>query len=218
MQEDRFSDNLGMNAVTSTILLTGFDAFGDGQANPSEQVALSLDGTRVGSSTVRGLVLPTCFDRAARTLMDRAQSWRKQGSLPLIVCMGLAADRPHISLERVAINCMDAAIADNAGFKPGNQPIVRGAPAAYFSGLDVSALSAALAQCGITAQVSNSAGTFVCNEVFYRLTRRLSRRTWSGTQGGFVHLPSLQTMPLQAQIRAMNQLLAMALKINTTAD
>ena len=104
-----------------------------------------------------------------------------------MVCAGQAGGRSRVSLERIAINCDDARIPDNAGNAPVDQPVVTGGPAAYFSTLPVKAALAALLAAGIPAEVSQTAGTYVCNHVFYGLMHALRLRP--GTRGGFVHVP-----------------------------
>jgi pyroglutamyl-peptidase len=91
----------------------------------------------------------------------------------------------------VAINIDDARIPDNAGHQPVDQSVVRDAPAAYFSTLPIKAMVRHLRDAGIPASVSNTAGTFVCNHVFYALMHRLSRRAAPGVRGGFIHIPAL---------------------------
>ena len=105
----------------------------------------------------------------------------------VVVCVGLAGGDPDIRLESVAINLDDARIPDNDGAQPVDEPAVAGAPAAYFGSLPVKAAVAALRERGIPARVSHTAGTFVCNHVFYLLMRALEPRP--GMHGGFVHVP-----------------------------
>jgi pyroglutamyl-peptidase len=112
----------------------------------------------------------------------------------LVICVGQAAGRAAIELERVAINVDDAPSADNAGKQPIDRPIERGGPAAYWSTLPIKSIQTALRRNGLPANVSLSAGTFVCNHVFYGLMHALRRK--DGVRGGFVHVPIL---PQQAK-------------------
>ncbi len=110
----------------------------------------------------------------------------------LVLCTGQAGGRAALSLERVAINIDDARIPDNAGAQPIDTPVLAGGPAAYFSTLPIKAMLAALLAGGIRAEVSQTAGTFVCNHVFYGLMHRLATDPGcAGVRGGFVHLPWL---------------------------
>ena len=107
-----------------------------------------------------------------------------------MLCAGLAGRRAELSLERVAINVDDARIPDNDGQQPIDQPIVAGGPAAYFTGLPVKRAVAALRQAGLPAIVSNTAGTFVCNHLFYGLMHLVASRGLP-VRGGFLHVPYL---------------------------
>ena len=115
----------------------------------------------------------------------------------LAICAGQAGGRAALSLERVAINVDDARIADNTGAQPVDTPVVAGGPAAYFTSLPIKAMLARLQDEGISAEVSQTAGTFVCNHVFYGLMHELSTRAeLRHTRGGLVHVPWL---PAQGQ-------------------
>jgi pyroglutamyl-peptidase len=177
--------------AAATILLTGFEPFGGETVNPSWLIASALDGETVDGARVRALRLPTEFRRSASVL--RAALRRRTPSL--VVALGQAGGRAALSIERVAINVDDARIPDNAGARPIDAPVVRGGPAAHFSTLPVKAIAAALQARGIPAEVSQTAGTFVCNHVFYVLQHALAGRR---VRSGFVHVPYL---PEQAAAR-----------------
>ncbi|MEY9776022.1 pyroglutamyl-peptidase I [Arthrobacter sp. MW3 TE3886] len=170
------------------ILLTGFEPFGGDTANPSWAAArsaarlLQSDGLEV-----RAVELPCVFGESATVLAEALERFQPE----LVLCTGQAGGRARISLERVAINCDDARIPDNAGNQPVDEPVVPGGPAAYFTSLPVKAALAALAAEQIPAEVSQSAGTYVCNHVFYALMHALRLRP--GTRGGFVHVPYADT-------------------------
>ena len=130
----------------------------------------------------------------------------------VVLALGQAEGRSDISVERVAINVMDARIADNAGAQPIDQPVVAGGPAAYFSTLPIKHLVARMRAAGFPASVSQTAGTFVCNQVFYALQHELAGQ---GVRSGFVHVPllpeqaahwpgpPLPSMPLGTQVAAL---------------
>jgi pyroglutamyl-peptidase len=170
---------------TRTVLLTGFDPFGGAARNPSWEAVRSLRGARVAGRQVAVARLPTAFARCAPALA-RAIARHRPG---LVLCTGLAAGRSAVSLERVAINCIDARITDNDGARPIDVPVVAGAPAAYFANLPLKAMRAAIRARGIPAEVSNSAGTFVCNALAFHLAHGIATR-WPGLRGGFIHLPA----------------------------
>jgi pyroglutamyl-peptidase len=166
------------------ILLTGFEPFGGETVNPSWAAARSAARLLQSEGLdVQALELPCVFGESATLLEEALERYRPE----LVLCAGQAGGRPRISLERAAINCDDARIPDNAGNRPVDEPVVQGGPAAYFTSLPVNAALAALTAQNIPAEVSQSAGTYVCNHVFYALMHALRLRP--GTRGGFVHVP-----------------------------
>jgi pyroglutamyl-peptidase len=173
------------------ILLTGFEPFGGEAVNPSADVAHALHGSIVAGHEVVAIELPCEFERSLVVLDDAI----KTHNPPLVLALGQAATRNEICVERVAINLDDARIPDNAGAEPIDAPVVWGGPAAYFATLPVKAMVAALREAGVPASISYSAGTYVCNHVFYWLQHRL---TGTEVRSGFVHLPLL---PSQAARR-----------------
>ncbi len=168
-----------------TVLITGFEPFGGDSRNPSDEITRALDGRQVEGRAIVGVVLPCVFGDAVRAL----RSALRHVDPELVVCLGQAGGRAGLTLERVAINVDDARIADNAGQQPIDEPIVSSGPAAYWSTLPIKACVAALCGEGLEASVSQTAGTFVCNHLFYGLMRSLRRRP--GVRGGFVHVPWL---------------------------
>lgn len=171
------------------ILLTGFEAFGGHAANPSEEVAKALDGRGVGGSVVRAAVLPVdhaaAGPRVARLVDELAPR--------AIVHLGLAAGRARIALERVALNVMEFDTPDNAGYRARNEPCVPGGPPAYFATLPLAAMLEALLADGVPAYVSNTAGTYLCNQTLYGTLHRLAAHGLPA-RAGFVHLPLLPAM------------------------
>lgn len=172
----------------ATVLLTGFDPFGGASVNPSWLAVQALHGRRVRGRRIVAAQLPTEFDASLRVLDTLLDQLRPE----LVVCVGQAGGRHAISLERVAINVDDAPIPDNAGAQPVDRAVVPGAPVAYFSTLPIKVLLARLRRAGVAAEVSQTAGTFVCNHLFYGLMHRLATQPGlRGTRGGFVHVPWL---------------------------
>lgn len=168
--------------VTSTVLLTGFDPF-DGAVSNSSADAVALVASR-WNSPVRLITaaLPVAFD-AAPDELDRLLA---EHSPDLVIATGLANGRAAITPERIAINLADARIPDNSGAQPLDLPIDETGLSAYFSGLPVKAIVARLAAEGIPAALSQTAGTFVCNALMYRLMRSVAG---TGIRAGFIHLP-----------------------------
>lgn len=168
-----------------TILLTGFEPFGGEARNPSQEIARALDGRMIAGRRVAGAVLPCVFGASLVNLKTLLRAHRPE----LVVCLGQAGGRAEITPERVAINVDDARMPDNAGAQPVDRPVIRRGPAAYWSTLPVKAIVMALRAEGIPAAVSQTAGTFVCNHVFYGLMHAL--KSGRGVRGGFIHVPFL---------------------------
>ena len=199
------------------VLVTGFDPFGGEAVNPSWQAAQALHGKQVAGHRVIAARLPTVFDAS----LDVLRALLAQHRPALVLCAGQAGGRPALSLERVAINVNDARIADNASAQPVDTPVVAGGPAAYFSSLPIKAMLAALERAGIRAEVSQTAGTFVCNHVFYGLMHQLATHPeLAGVRGGLVHVPWLPqqgqpSMALQDMVQGLEVALHCALTTGT---
>jgi pyroglutamyl-peptidase len=179
---------------TKTLLLTGFKAFGDdpsGQGlNPSAQIVQALHGQRIGHWRIAGHVLPCEFGRSVRALKTLIREYEPQA----IVCLGQAGGRNAVSIERIAVNWDEADLADNAGIIRSGQPILKTAPAAYFSTLPIHAMRGAVMAQGIASEISSTAGHFVCNHVFFSLLHALRK---TKTPAGFIHVPYLPEQALQ---------------------
>lgn len=199
-----------------TVLLTGFEPFENEPLNPSWEAVRRLEGAVVEGHTVATVCLPVVFGEALEALqqaMDVVQP-------ALVLAVGQAKGIAGLQLERVALNLEDARIPDLAGRQPVDRPVVPGAPAAYFTTLPVKAMLAALVAEGIPAHLSHSAGTFVCNHVFYGLCHRLASHP--GQRGGFLHIPLLPnqavrfpgtpSMGLEQVVRGLRVALEAALK------
>ena len=178
---------------TSTVLLTGFEPFGGESVNPSQVVAMRLHGDVIAGWKVEARVLPCEFGASGVALLAALRELRPR----VVIALGQGGNCSAIVVERVAVNLDDASMADNVGARPVDQPVVRGAPAAHFSSLPAKAIVSVLCERGVDASLSNSAGSFVCNHVFYGLMHALVRRP--RVIGGFIHLPFL---PEQAADRA----------------
>ena len=199
--------------VASNVLLTGFDAFGGEPINPSWLAVQALHGRRIAGHRVLAAQLPTVFDASLNVL----RGLLRQHKPALVICVGQAGGRSALSLERVAINVNDARIADNAAAQPIDTPVIASGPAAYFTTLPIKAMLLVLQQAGVAAQVSQTAGTFVCNHVFYGLMHLLAtQRGLRRTRGGFIHVPYLPeqgtpAMPLDDMVRGLRLALRCAL-------
>ena len=168
-----------------TVLLTGFEPFNQQVINPAWEAVRALDGWREGDVAVVARQLPCVFGDAIDTL--RAAIADVQPAL--VIAVGQAGGRVDMSIERIAINVDDAPIRDNRQQQLVDQPIVAGGPAAYFSTLPIKAIVRELRAAGLPASVSQTAGTFVCNHVFYGLMHALAARP--EVKAGFIHIPYL---------------------------
>lgn len=194
------------------ILVTGFEPFGGQSLNPSWEVARALHGLQLQGARVVAVQLPCVFAQALPAL----QQALAQHTPDIVLALGQAEGRCDLSVERIAINVMDARIPDNAGAQPIDVPVIAGGPASYFSTLPIKSLVAGLRASGFPASVSQTAGTFVCNQVFYALQHTLAGQ---GVHSGFVHLPllpeqaahwpgpSLPSWPVSLQLAAVKQAL-----------
>lgn len=174
------------------VLVTYFAPFGTDTSNASA-LAAKLLPEELSGAEIRKIELPVAFHGAEEALETAINAY----SPDLVLCTGQAEGTAELHLERVAINMRDARMPDNEGFAPDQEPIVPDGPAAYFATIPVKKLAAELREAGIPAAVSNSAGTYVCNDVMYTLLRLLSDAPGEPV-GGFVHVP---LAPVQAAQR-----------------
>ena len=182
------------------LLITGFDPFGENSVNPSWE-AVKLLPEQVGNYTLHKLAIPTIFGTAAQMVLAKAEQLRPD----VIISVGLAGGRDAVTPERIAVNIRDARIADNQGFQPKGDWVAQEGAAAYFSTLPVEQMAQAIRQIGIPAAVSNTAGTFVCNDVLYTLLHRFDG---TSVRAGFLHVPYLPSqgtpnMPLEDIVKAL---------------
>jgi len=168
------------------LLLTGFEPFGGEPINPAVEAMRRLQGRVIGSFEIVGLELPTVFGQSTERLLAAVQQHEPE----VVIALGQAGGREGISFERIAVNLNDANIADNAGNQPVDEPVVPEGPAAYWTTLPVKRMVDRLRNEGIPASISLSAGTFVCNHLFYGLMHHLAV-TGKPIRGGFIHVPYL---------------------------
>ena len=166
-----------------TLLITGFDPFDGATINPSWE-AVKLLPERIGDYEIHKLQIPTVFTLAPRTVLEKAEALRPD----VIISVGQAGGRAAVTPERIGINIRDARICDNAGISPKEEPIVADGPDGLFTTLPIKAMIEAIQAAGLPAAISNTAGTFVCNDVLYSL---LHRYHGTGVRCGFIHVPYL---------------------------
>ena len=187
------------------VLLTGFEPFGKATLNPSGEIVKQISGDNIVTA-----ILSVAYTQSAERLLALIAEHKPD----VVICLGQAEGRTHISPERIAINLDDARLADNEGVIRNDVPIIAGGPVAYESTLPIKEIVKAVNDAGVSAAVSLSAGAFLCNHVFY-----VAQDHFKGTKvrSGFVHVPlmdeqtgefpGLPTMPLDQMVKAVRTML-----------
>lgn len=187
------------SAVDAPVLVTGFEPFADAATNPSGDAVRALATSWAGPGRLVAEVLPVTFAGAAPRVLALLDEHRPAA----VLAVGLAEGRDAITPERVAVNLADARIPDNAGAQPRDEPVAPDGPAAYFATAPVKHIAAALLAAGIPAAVSHTAGTFVCNHVFYAALHHLHRTGRPHVPATFLHVPTTAVVPLADQVTAL---------------
>lgn len=184
------------------VLVTGFESFAASTVNPSAMLVHQLDESSIAQARVIGIELPVSYRAAPKALREAVNTVQPS----IVLSLGLASGRSMLALERVAINVLDYPIPDNEGAQPIEGPIVADGAAAYFATLPIKAIVAAWAEESIPGYISNTAGTYLCNQILYESLHLAAAR---GHRAGFIHLPYL---PEQAA-RVGNNAPSMALNL-----
>ena len=182
------------------LLITGFDAFGKASINPSWE-AVKLLPDEIGDFEVHKLEIPTVFGLAAEKVLEEAG----EVCPDVILCVGQAGGRDAVTPERIAVNIRDARIPDNVGNQPRGEFVAQEGPAAYFATVPVMEMAQAIRDAHIPGAVSNSAGTFVCNDTLYLL---LHHYAGTDVKVGFIHVPWMPeqgtpSLPLERTVSAL---------------
>lgn len=165
------------------ILVTGFDPFGGEPINPALEAVKGLADTINGAEIIK-LEIPTVFGKSAEVVKAAMEKHHPD----VVLNIGQAGGRFAISPERVAINIDDARIPDNEGNQPVDIAIQEDGAPAYFTQLPIKAMVTQMKEAGIPANVSNTAGTFVCNHIMYQV-QYLIEKEYPAVKGGFIHVP-----------------------------
>ena len=184
---------------SGTIILTGFEPFDNADTNPSFEAVKLLPDEFAGFSLLK-LQLPVVFKKAADMLIEEI----KRVAPAFVISTGLAAGRKAVTPELIAVNLMDARIPDNAGYKPEWVRISEDSPDGLFTGLPAKEITEAIKNAGIPAELSFSAGTFVCNDLMYRV---LDSTKDSGLPFGFIHVPEASVIDPQTASNALTEAL-----------
>jgi len=190
------------------ILLTGFEPFGGSKVNPSISACRRLEGKQIGGFEIMVEEIPLRFKEVRSAIEGHIERHE-----PATVISTGQSGRGSISLERVAINVADARIPYNCGMQPVDAPLRDGGPAAYFSALPLRGILRELKEAGVPAAISNSAGTFGCNQIFYHLMDYRAREGLE-TPAGFIHVPSLPEQVVNKETPSMAlDLIAKAIEV-----
>ena len=187
------------------VLLTGFEPFGTATSNPSGEIVKQISGENIVTA-----ILPVAYAQSAERLLSLIEKHNPD----VVICLGQAEGRTHITPEKIAINLDDTRLADNEGVLRNDVKIIENGPDAYFTTLPIKQMVDAAKAAGVPASLSLSAGAFLCNHVFY-----VAQNKFVGTKirSGFVHVPlmdsqapefpGLPTMPLDQMVKAVRAML-----------
>lgn len=165
------------------ILVTGFDPFGGETVNPAYEAVKLLPDT-IGGAQIFKLEIPTVFSLSGPPVEEGIKKYQPD----VVLCVGQAGGRASISVEKVAINFVDARIPDNNGEQPLDEPLQADGPAAYFSTLPVKSMVQHVKDAGLPCYLSFTAGTYVCNSIMYNVLYMCEKR-YPGIRAGFIHVP-----------------------------
>lgn len=173
------------------VLVTGFDPFGGATVNPAYEAVKLLPDTISGASIIK-LEIPTVFKKEGEVLERGIEEHQPD----MVICVGQAGGRSGITVEKAALNLMEARIPDNEGNQPVDAVIHEDGDTAYFAKLSVKAMVQNMKDHGIPARISYTAGTYVCNDVMYRLLYLIDKK-YHQMKGGFIHVPYLPEQVLE---------------------
>lgn len=187
---DRTTGSLG-----GPVLVTGFGPFGNHTRNPSADLARSLAGEVIDGVPVVARIFATSTETVAGELTAALEELNPSAVLSL----GLAPGRPALSLERIAINVRDFPVPDQSGVLLTDAPIDPAGPDGRFSGLPIKEILGQWQRSAIPGHISDTAGTYLCNQLFYLVTAAGEQR---GIPAGFIHIPDT---PESAAVSAGDQ-------------
>ena len=172
------------------VLVTGFEPFGQEKINPALEAVKKMKDKIDGAELIK-LEVPTVFNKSIEVLEKAIENHKPD----IVICVGQAGGRSNLTIERVAVNVDDARIPDNDGNQPIDKKVFEDGENAYFSSLPIKAIVNELIKEKIPAEISNTAGTYVCNHLMYGLLYLIDKK-YKNTKGGFVHVPFIQEQVL----------------------
>jgi len=206
--------NSKQSNLNRLVVLTGFEPFADFQVNPSWEAAKTFEGKEINSFKIKSFQIPLVNKEIKPTITKIIDAEK-----PAVIINLGQSYRPMISLEKVAINFADlteSTILYNCGTRPKDETLEPNAPAAYFTTLPVRKILNALRQNNIPAEISYTAGTFGCNQVFFHTMHKI-HSDGLDVCTGFVHVPSLPSQAAQLQKARKGKIPSMPLRITTKA-
>ncbi|PYZ99125.1 peptidase C15 [Alteribacter lacisalsi] len=198
------------------ILISGFEPFGKLESNPTEALVKEAADWKIEGIDIRTVVLPVVYRECAARLQEEIEAVKPD----VVLSLGVAVGRSAVTPERIGINVQhtegEGKFGDNSGRKPDNEPLIEGGPDGLFATLPNREITRALTDSGIPAQISNSAGTYICNNTLYE-TLCYVRERGSQIKAGFIHVPAtpemashtphVPTMSLDVQAKALKTIL-----------
>lgn len=174
------------------LLLTGFEPFLDFPINPTKEIVDTLSGETINEYTVAGKILTVDYNKSGEELLDAIEDVKPD----VVISLGLAAGRHKMTPERIAMNCNESKEKDNEGNTPEGEPIEDGSPDGLFSTLPIKDFVDVLNEQGFPAEISNTAGTYLCNHVMYRGLNHFRLKNLD-IPSGFVHMPASHDLAIQ---------------------
>lgn len=181
------------------VLITGFEPFGGETINPAFEAIKLLEDTIDGAIIIKK-VIPTVFKKSIKILEELIDEIKPT----IVICVGQAGGRTKISVERVAINISDGIIPDNDGYQPIDEVIYAGGADGYFTNLPIKRMVRLMNENDIPSEISNTAGTYVCNHIMYGLMHIINIKHPT-IKGGFIHVPFMNNQVIKKKnIASMN--------------
>jgi pyroglutamyl-peptidase len=200
--------------LNKLVVLTGFEPFADFKINPSWEAAKTFDDKEIDSFKVKSFQIPLAYKKIKPTITEIIDTQKPA----VIITLGQSY-RPVISLEKAALNLADlteSTIIYNCGTRPKDQILEAAAPPAYFTTLPIRVILDRLRENSIPAEISYSAGTFGCNQIFYHTMHKIHTDKLD-TRAGFIHVPSLPSQAAQLQKARKGRIPSMTLETTTKA-
>lgn len=166
------------------VLISGFEPFNNSGKNPSEEIVKGLPNEIAGAEIIKAF-LPVSYKMSFLTLKGYIDEHRPD----VVICLGLANGRKAITIERIAINMNSASISDNDGYTYIDSPIRIDGKCAHFSTLPIRKMMEAMNEI-VPTQISNTAGTYVCNNIMFKVLEYVS----DPVVAGFIHVPMMVGM------------------------